>query len=202
MTALQETRLFEDLIEVLQTFPQGVSEHTLLKTLNERGTVTLEPDTFSDQVKLFRTHFLLYNALYQLRDDLWRKARGHLEITAVHIQLQVYNPSSPALREHDPMRDYYLDLTHLEKTTAADIDAALKSFWKRLHEETVFTGGGLKAKALQVLGLKEGVSAKEIKLAYRRLAMQHHPDRGGDPAQLHSINEAMETLKPLIRNAR
>jgi len=201
MTALQETRLFEDLLEVLQACPEGVNEHSLLKKLDEMGTVTLEADTFSDNVKLFRTHFLLYNALYQLRDELWKTARGHLEITAVRIQLMPYHPGKAALQEHDPMRDYYLDIEQLEKTTQLDIETALNNFWKRLHQETVFTGGGLKAKALETLGLNEGVTAKQIKLSYRRLAMQHHPDRGGDPEKLQDINEAMEVLKPLLKSS-
>jgi len=201
MTALQETRLFEDLLDVLQACPDGVNEHSLLKKLDEKGTVTLEADTFSDNVKLFRTHFLLYNALYQLRDELWKTARGHLEITAVRIQLTPYSPGKAALQQQDPMRDYYLDIEQLEKTTQLDIETALNNFWKRLHQETVFTGGGLKAKALQTLGLNEGVSAKQIKLSYRRLAMQHHPDRGGDPEKLQHINEAMEVLKPLLKSS-
>ncbi len=199
MTALQETKLFEDLIEVLRNFPEGLNEHTLLKTLDEKGTIALEADTFSDSVKLFRTHFLLYNALYQLRDELWRTGKGHLEITSVRLTLQPYNPSSPALQEHDPMRDYYLDLDMLEKTTQQDIDSALNSFWKRLHEESIFSGGGLRAKAFQTLGLREGANSKEIKLSYRRLAMQYHPDRGGDVEKLQSINEAMEVLRPLLK---
>lgn len=199
MTALQETRLFEDLIEVLRSFPQGVNEHTLLKTLDEKGTIILEEDTFSDNVKLFRTHFLLYNALYQLRDDLWSKGKGHLEITSVRLVLLPYSPGHPALQEHDPMRDYYLDLDMLEKTTQQDIDTALNNFWKRLHEESIFTGGGLRAKALQTLGLGEGASSKDIKLSYRRLAMQHHPDRGGSAEKLQVINEAMEVLRPLLK---
>lgn len=33
-----------------------------------------------------------------------------------------------------------------------------------------------------------------IKRHYRRLAMRHHPDRGGDKAQLQIINAAMEAL--------
>lgn len=201
MTALQETRLFEDLIEVLRSFPEGVNEHTLLKALDEKGTVTLEPDTFSDSVKLFRTHFLLYNALYQLRDDLWRTGKGHLEITAVRLRLQSYHPGHPALQQHDPMRDYYLDLDMLEKTTQQDIETALNNFWKRLHEDTIFSGGGLKAKALQTLGLQDGVTAQEIKQSYRRLAMRHHPDRGGDPEKLQRINEAMDVLRPLLKQS-
>lgn len=200
MTVLQESRLFSELVEILQQYPEGVNEHTLLKSLDERGAVNLDEDTFRDTVKLFRTHFLLYNALYQLRDQLWREARGHLEITAVRVQLMAYHPGQSGLEEHDPMRDYYLDIDMLEKTTEQDIESALNNFWKRLHEESIFSSGGLQAKALQTLGLKEGCQAPEIKRAYRRLCMRHHPDRGGDPARLQEINEAMEILRPMVRH--
>lgn len=199
MTALQETQLFQDLTQVLKLFPQGLTEHTLLKELDKKGTISLEADTFSNNVKLFRTHFMLFNALYQLRDELWRTARGHLEITPVRLTLMPYNPGVAAVGQNDPMRDYYLDSAMLEKTTEQDIETALNGFWKRLHEETIFTGGGIKAQALKTLGLAEGATSEQIKLSYRRLAMQHHPDRGGEAEKLQEINEAMQILRPLLK---
>lgn len=199
MTALQETQLFQDLTQVLKLFPQGLTEHTLLKELDKKGTISLEADTFSNNVKLFRTHFMLFNALYQLRDELWRTARGHLEITPVRLTLMPYNPGVAAVGQNDPMRDYYLDAEMLEKTTEQDIETALNGFWKRLHEETIFTGGGIKAQALKTLGLADGATSEQIKLSYRRLAMQHHPDRGGEAEKLQEINEAMQVLRPLLK---
>lgn len=199
MTALQETQLFSDLTEVLKQHPQGLNEHTLLKELDSKGTISLEPDTFSNNVKLFRTHFMLFNALYQLRDELWRTAKGHLEITPVRLTLMPYQPGSPALHQPDPMRDYYLDIDMLEKTTEQDIETALNSFWKRLHQETIFSSGGLTNKALKTLGLPQGATSDQIRLSYRRLAMQHHPDRGGEAAKLQEINEAMQVLRPLLK---
>lgn len=47
----------------------------------------------------------------------------------------------------------------------------------------------------QVLGLEPTCSPKEIQQAYRRLAMEHHPDRGGDQKRFHEVSEAYEVLK-------
>ena len=45
------------------------------------------------------------------------------------------------------------------------------------------------------LGVKKSASPEELKRAYKKLAMQHHPDRGGDQKTFQEINEAYDTLK-------
>lgn len=47
----------------------------------------------------------------------------------------------------------------------------------------------------EVLGVGKNASADEIKKAFRRAAIEHHPDRGGDEAKFKEINEAYEVLK-------
>lgn len=46
----------------------------------------------------------------------------------------------------------------------------------------------------QTLGVPRGATDDEIKQAFRRLAMKHHPDRGGDEQKFKQINEAYDTL--------
>ncbi len=47
----------------------------------------------------------------------------------------------------------------------------------------------------EVLGVSKGASADELKKAFRRAAIEHHPDKGGDEAKFKEINEAYEVLK-------
>jgi len=44
----------------------------------------------------------------------------------------------------------------------------------------------------QALGVAENATGEEIDAAWRRLAARHHPDRGGDSAQMARINTARD----------
>ena len=45
-----------------------------------------------------------------------------------------------------------------------------------------------------ILGVDKNADDQTIKKAYKRLAMQHHPDKGGDENKFKEINEAYATL--------
>lgn len=46
----------------------------------------------------------------------------------------------------------------------------------------------------ETLGVEKNANQDEIKRAYRKLASQHHPDRGGDTARFQEIQAAYDTL--------
>jgi molecular chaperone DnaJ len=46
----------------------------------------------------------------------------------------------------------------------------------------------------KVLGVDEKSSQEEIKKAYRKLAIEHHPDKGGDESKFKLISEAYDTV--------
>lgn len=45
-----------------------------------------------------------------------------------------------------------------------------------------------------ILGVTKNSSPEEIKKAYRKLASQHHPDKGGDKVMFQKVQEAYSTL--------
>ena len=46
-----------------------------------------------------------------------------------------------------------------------------------------------------ILGVADGAGPKEVQAAFRRLALKHHSDRGGDTEQFKRIKQAYEDLK-------
>lgn len=51
------------------------------------------------------------------------------------------------------------------------------------------------------LGISKTATADEIKKAFRKLASQHHPDKGGDTAKFQEIQSAYDTLSDPIKRA-
>ncbi|KKT76707.1 MAG: Chaperone protein DnaJ [Parcubacteria group bacterium GW2011_GWF2_44_7] len=46
----------------------------------------------------------------------------------------------------------------------------------------------------KILGVGKSASPDEVKRAYRKLAQEHHPDKGGNPDKFKEVNEAYQVL--------
>ena len=183
-------RLQQQLEQQLRTHPEGLSEHALIKQLRAGDEPALWHAKLNQSLALFQIHFILFHALYLLRDQLWQQQQGHLEISPLLIRLWPYHRSQQqTISRNDPLRDYYLELDNLEMTEEQEVNELLTSFWLRLR-----CGDGRKT-ALDELGLCDPVDDDTIKRTWRQLVMQHHPDRGGDKTKLQIINAAMDWLR-------
>ncbi|MDB4939664.1 MAG: Chaperone protein DnaJ [Candidatus Doudnabacteria bacterium] len=54
----------------------------------------------------------------------------------------------------------------------------------------------------EILGVQKSASADDIKRAYRKLAGEHHPDRGGDSNRFKEINEAYQVLSDSTKRSQ
>ena len=54
----------------------------------------------------------------------------------------------------------------------------------------------------KILGVAESATPEEIKAKYKKLAMVHHPDRGGEQAKFQEIQEAYATLSDPEKRAQ
>lgn len=52
-----------------------------------------------------------------------------------------------------------------------------------------------------ILGVSRNASQDDIKKAYRKLAVKHHPDKNGDPEKFKQINEAYSVLSDANKRA-
>lgn len=171
----------------LKNASEGITEYNLIQKLKAQGypgfsTAPALPEN------IFQVHFILFHALYLLRDKFINKKSYLLNIDTLNIRLNPYKEGSNELGHVDNLRSYYLDLNNLENTSTEDVYDLLASFWNKINKLDN------REEALAELGLTDPVNNKAIKQAYRKLAMQHHPDRGGEADKLQKINDALALL--------
>ena len=195
MVALSKYELSEHekvLVGIIENHHDGLSEYNLLELLSEKEDTEV---LYRDNLDLFKTHFLLFHTLYRLQQKLYTNKTGCLEVDALKIVINPYQETGQdALSIAEPLRDYYLDINNLETTTEEDVEALLSSFWEK------YLANDHRQEALDALGLKDPVDHETIRKQYKQLAMEHHPDRGGDKERLQAINAAMNLLAKSVRD--
>ncbi|WP_133012297.1 DNA-J related domain-containing protein [Marinomonas flavescens] len=186
--------LIGPILHILKKHPEGVGEFEILKTLKQQ--IPELTDIATDvNLQLFRQHFLIMNALYQLQSSLWQEESLSLSISATHIRI-LPRTQVPLSNSRDinnsvdaKLAAYYLDWHEYEKTNEEDVSSLLSSFYQGIY----LTGD--REAALEALQLTQSSPSKEeIKRQYRKLAHQTHPDRGGDTDAFISLRQAYECL--------
>ncbi|HNF24512.1 MAG TPA: DNA-J related domain-containing protein [Leptospiraceae bacterium] len=183
--------MFSNIISFLEENPEGISSYVLLKKLQETEE-NFRTEAFESQYSLFQINFMLFHLLYRLQDYCRDNLKRHLHVHYLKIQLSEKREIfTDAVAEHDPLREYYINLDNLHGTSEKDVNDMLDSFWKK------FSAFNRKKDALDILGLDESAREEEIKSRYRELVKLHHPDKGGSEIDFHRIQEAMSILKLL-----
>jgi hypothetical protein len=167
-----------------------IAEQYLLHRLG----LKLQQDTpISADLALFQQHFVLYHLLYQLQHDLLECQQGYLHIKLANVQ---YLPLAaiPMLHDDDGRRDYYLNWRYYYAMTEQLLDEQLNAFWQFVSERrTSITVSDLST-ARALLALPKEFSLSQLKKAYRALALQQHPDRGGDEQDFIVLTDAYQLL--------
>ena len=173
------------------------------------------PEPFAEGLglALFQRHFLLYRRLWLFDDEL-RKSSGHrLWIRSIRSTLLEppsagrcgwLNPETGLycggagelcpqhdgrFPENNSMKSYYLDWSNLEGMTEQSLKELMEEFFSWMGRSEAAT------KALRTFGLRPEATEAEIKARWRRLSLDHHPDRGGDPLLFQTLSAAWAVLK-------
>lgn len=173
---------------------EPVQEYQLLTQMQTEGFLAVCADD-NYWVALFRKHFLLRHCLYKL-NHLWAPEGRGLRLGPINIEFcaDEYAQGLPCEEgSYSALADYYGDINHWRTATEETCRNFIDDFFKRF---AVVNDVGLH---LAALDLPKDAVWGVVQQQYRRLAQQHHPDKGGDAEQFLKITRAFEALKLLRR---
>jgi len=198
----------ELLFDVLSTykaqFETGISEFDLITQLKKPPYPIFNEQALGSSVALFTTHFVLFHALYKLRQT-WRNMQvGELHIHTTRIVLKPLESSGNAvlqgsqnmLDESDALAHYYLNWDNLKNTSESDIDVLLNSFWQRMLGQPTGEAKDMIMHYHRILELPgdDGVTSSVLKSHYRRRLLKVHPDKGGSQQAAQEVIHAYHQL--------
>ena len=181
--------LLAPLLALLRQASGSYKVHELLAELRRQELIPPLPG--DEQQQLFRLNFLIMNALYQLQAELYEEG-WWLVISTLDIRLEPIGAAADtgsALARGEALRSYYLDWQVFWQTDRDEVEALLGSFWRAYARDEH------RAEALTLFALPAGAGPDAIRRRWRELALQHHPDRGGDADTFIRLRWAWEHLK-------
>jgi hypothetical protein len=182
--------LVTDLLATYLADGHRCPEYELIRWLQAPEQGIFREDVLSDSMTLFRANFIVMHALYRLRLRWLTAGRGYLQISALDIGLVPLSSGggTELPGQHDALAEYYLNLNNLD-TDQASVDALLNDFWQRMVIPEHYDDD------LAVLELTPPVDRSTLRQQYRRLANQHHPDKGGDAEAFRKVSSAYQRLR-------
>lgn len=182
----------------LRKVPRGISELTLIRSLQAPPWELIGEVSFRDPEELYPVHFLLFHVLYRLRDQLAETGES-LEISPLDIRLKpqsVVSGTGLPDRE-DELRRFYLDLDQY-RMSGDRIRRMMDDFWSGRPTRSPARSELLQAAQVLGFGSLPG-DFGSVKHRFRRCIMAVHPDRGGDTASVQELNHAFSVLKTHFR---
>ena len=217
----------ELLVDTLSTqkplFQRGVSEYELIDILKKAPYHFFDDASLREPLMLFKTHFIVFHALYQLKRSWIEQGEGVLDIHTLNIKLNQESAHSDhnsahsdknsthgdnykdkesqdkvgAITEADALAEYYLDWGNFEKADRESVDALLNAFWQRMASGNAHTFEQEDiADAHALLGLPhdEHVSLSVLKRVYKKALQLVHPDKGGTQQEAQDVIHAYQLL--------
>lgn len=208
----------ELLVDTLSTqkplFQRGVSEYDLIDILKKAPYQFFDDASLREPLMLFKTHFIVFHALYQLKCRWIEQGEGVLDIHTLNIKLNQENAHSDnnsahsdndkksqekagAITEADTLAEYYLDWGNFEKADRKSVDALLNAFWQRMASGNAHTFEQediADAHALLGLPQDEHVSLSVLKRVYKKALQLVHPDKGGTQQEAQDVIHAYQLL--------
>ena len=210
----------ELLVDTLSTqkplFQRGVSEYDLIDILKKAPYHFFDDASLREPLMLFKTHFIVFHALYQLKRRWIEQGEGVLDIHTLNIKLNQESAHSDknsthgdnykdkesqdkvgAITEADALAEYYLDWGNFEKADRKSVDALLNAFWHRMASGNAHTFEQediADAHALLGLPQDEHVSLSVLKRVYKKALQLVHPDKGGTQQEAQDVIHAYQLL--------
>lgn len=199
-------RMKQAISDILLAQVQPLSEFELIRRLQNEPYELLSERALRGSLSLFQTHFLVFHCLYLLRDQWREEGLCDLRIEPLAIaceKLDSHNnqASGRDLKKTDPLREYYLDLSHFESTTTAKVDALLNGFWRDLGIPGHGVTADERSQAMMTMQLETMPETQsQLKRQFRQQVHQKHPDKGGSAAAMQSLQHAYQILTQALEH--
>nr|MDN4503207.1 DNA-J related domain-containing protein [Alteromonadaceae bacterium BrNp21-10] len=182
---------------ILLEHTDGISEYALFKILQSAPYQLFEAEDLQDPLRLFQSHFIVFNALYHIREKWLSDHLGLLHIGCIRIRLAPWQSGQEGLVQQDKLRTYYLNWQHLADTDQQQVESLLDRFWLKFAGLAPAESNNSMSlqQALELLSLESPYSAQQLKQQYRKMLHRHHPDKGGENDHTGLLHQAYQRLK-------